>query len=235
VRGLVNGLKLAEEEVPAAEKALALTKARGHWLLALAELEEPGRRPCLLLVAGLPGSGKSALARGLAERAGFSVIRSDVVRKELAGLSTSSDTPGVYGAGLYTPAWTERTYEECVRRAEQLLFEGKRVLVDATFRDESKRRQFLAVALRCGVPALMLVCRAEAETIRKRLGERRGDASDADWSVYLKMVAQWEEPGPEAQRFVEQISTDGSEEQSLIRALDTLKREHLAAPAAGNG
>src|SRR5205807_10001841 len=83
VRAKVEGFELAEKEIPEAERAAALTEARGHWLLALSELEEPGRRPCLVLVGGLPGTGKSTLARGLAERARFSIIRSDLVRKEV--------------------------------------------------------------------------------------------------------------------------------------------------------
>src|SRR5439155_27021114 len=62
VRGMVEGLELAEKEVPEAERAAALGRARAHWLLALAELEGPGRKPCLLLVMGLPGTGKSRLA-----------------------------------------------------------------------------------------------------------------------------------------------------------------------------
>src|SRR5262249_5650864 len=86
VRGKVEGFELSEPEVPADEKAAAARRAKAHWLLALAELEEPGRRPGLVLVGGLPGTGKSTLARGLATAAGFGVIRSDVVRKELAGV-----------------------------------------------------------------------------------------------------------------------------------------------------
>src|SRR5262249_25807923 len=85
VRAKGDGTGAAGLEGPQAHRAAALTRARGHWVLALAELEEPERRPCLVLVAGLPGTGKSTLARALAERAGFEVIRSDVVRKELAG------------------------------------------------------------------------------------------------------------------------------------------------------
>src|SRR5439155_7812270 len=86
VRGKVDGFELSEAEVPADEKAAAAARAIAHWLLALGELEEPGRRPVVVLVGGLPGTGKSTLARGLAAAAGFDVIRSDVVRKELAGV-----------------------------------------------------------------------------------------------------------------------------------------------------
>src|SRR6516165_10332897 len=106
-------MELRETEVPAEEKARARTRARAHWLLALGELEELSRRPCLLLVGGLPGSGKSTLARDLSARAGFTVLNSDRIRKELAGLPAEARGP----VSLYTDAVTESTYAECLRRA----------------------------------------------------------------------------------------------------------------------
>ena len=109
VRGKVEGLKHSEREVPAADRAQALDKARAHWLLALGELEDPGRRPCLVLVGGLPGTGKSTLARALAEQAGFTVIRSDLVRKELAALAGEERWAGRLRRGDLQP---------CVGRAD---------------------------------------------------------------------------------------------------------------------
>src|SRR5204862_7264998 len=70
VRAKVEGFELREKEIPSAERADAIRRARGHWLLALGELERPECRPALLLVGGLPGTGKSTLARRLAARAG---------------------------------------------------------------------------------------------------------------------------------------------------------------------
>jgi aminoglycoside phosphotransferase family enzyme len=58
VRGKVEGMKYREKEVPEPQRADALHKARAHWLLALGELEEPARRPALVLVSGLQGTGK---------------------------------------------------------------------------------------------------------------------------------------------------------------------------------
>ncbi|MBV9123943.1 MAG: AAA family ATPase, partial [Planctomycetes bacterium] len=227
VRGLVEGLKLAEKEVPEAERATARERAGAHWLLALAELEEPGRKPCLLLVAGLPGTGKSRLSQGLAESAGFSVIRSDVVRKELAGLSEREQTPAPDREALYSPEWTERTYAECLRRAEGLLREGRRVLVDASFREEKNRQTFWKAAVRWGVPAVILLCQAEPATVRQRLGGRKGDASDADWSTYLQLAASWEEMDTRAGQVCHRLSTEGSPEESLSRALAALRQSGL--------
>lgn len=227
VRGKVEGLKLARPEVSEADRAVAQAKARGSWLLALGELEEPGRRPCLVLVGGLPGTGKSTLARALAELAGFCVIRSDLVRKELAGVGGRGQGPPPFGEGIYSAEWTERTYAECLRRAEGLLFEGKRVLVDANFREEAWRRAFLEAATRWGAPGTFLLCQAEPSVVGQRLAGRRGDASDADWPVYLKAAATWEEPGPRTRSALQTVATGGSVERALCGAAEVLRGRGL--------
>jgi predicted kinase len=167
------------------------------------------------LVGGLPGTGKSTLARGMAERAGFRAIRSDVVRKELAGTFNSEPRPAAFGEGIYTAEWTERTYAECLRRAEGLLFEGNRVLVDANFREDRHRRAFLKAAIRWGVPGAFLLCQVGPEVVRTRLANRRGEVSDADWSVYRRAAQAWEEPGPLTRSVLRTINTDGTREHVL--------------------
>jgi aminoglycoside phosphotransferase family enzyme/predicted kinase len=222
VRGKVEGLELLEKEIPQGERDAALMRARAHWLLALGELEPPGRRPCLVLIGGLPGSGKSTLAKGLSEGATLCLIRSDVVRKELAGLDAQVSARFAYNEGIYTPAWTERTYAECLRRAERLLFEGQRVLVDASFGEAKHRRAFGELAVRLGVPLVFLLCQASHEEIRQRLGVRQGDASDADWFIYQQAAAHWEEPRPVTHGLLSLVPTDGTKADALARALASL-------------
>ena len=169
VRGKVDAMQAARAEIPAAQRDAALSKSRGYWLAALGALEAPDRRPCLLLVGGLPGTGKSTLAAELVTRSGCELIRSDQVRKELAGKLVTSDASATFEQGIYTPEWTERTYAECLRRAEEHLFEGRRVVVDASFRQDAPRRQFLAAADHWGVPAMLWVCQADTEVVRQRI------------------------------------------------------------------
>jgi aminoglycoside phosphotransferase family enzyme/predicted kinase len=226
VRGKVEGLELGEREIPEEERAAALSQARGHWLLALGQLETPAQRPCLVLAGGLPGTGKSTQAHGLAERAGFCVVSSDVVRKQLAGVpQMNSAVP--FETGIYTPEWTERTYAECLRRAEALLFEGKRVVMDATFREEKNRRTFLEAARQWGVPGIFLVCRADTGEVNRRLESRRGGPSDANRAIHQELAQRWQTPGGYVGAIVREIDTQEGAEQALTGALEVLRECEL--------
>lgn len=227
VRGKVGAIKSVEPEVSPQDRARALANARAHWLIGLGALETPERAPALLLIGGLPGTGKSTIARELASTHGFTVIRSDEVRKQLAerdGVSTQA-AAAPFGQGLYTSAWTQRTYEECLRRAEAVVFEAGRALIDASFRQESFRRLGLETAQRWGVPTTLLLCEAEPEIVRQRLDMRRGDASDADWTIYQQAAASWEPLGAQATRLSHRIETSHDLQSSLNavnQALDAL-------------
>lgn len=219
VRAKVKGMTAAEPEVPEADRQRAVGKAQAYWLLALTELAEPKRRPGLLLVGGLPGAGKSTLAHALAERLGWHVIRSDLVRKELARQAGYAPQPEAFGTGIYASEWTTRTYQACLRQAENRLRDGQRVLIDASFRAEEHRRWFLDAASRLGVPGLLLLCQADPEVIRPRLAQRRDDPSDADWDIHQQAAARWEPASPATQRHLHIIDTNGDVSTALEQAL----------------
>jgi aminoglycoside phosphotransferase family enzyme/predicted kinase len=228
VRAKVEGLRAGEGEVPAKDREAARQSARAHWLLGLGTLEVPARRPCLLGVGGLPGAGKSTLSRGLAERAGFEVVVADRVRKELAGLPAETPAAAAFGEGLYTPEWNERTYAACLGRAEEILARGGRALVDASFREDGRRRELLDRARQWGVPGMLLLCEAGAEEVRRRLGRRRGGPSDADWAIYLRAAAAWEEPGAQTRAAVRRIASQPAPAATLAAALEALREAGLA-------
>ena len=197
VRAKVAAMAAAEPELGSQAQAAARDEAGARLRLALAELAKPRQRPCLVLVAGLPGTGKSMLARALREVGDFTWIRADEVRKRLAGLNPFAPAPAdadggsKVGEGLYTPEWSDKTYAACLDRAAQVCRAGGRALIDATFVDGHRRAAFVEAARTWGVPVHLLVVHAPPTVIRERLAARKGDPSDADWEVYEALRQRW--------------------------------------------
>ena len=95
------------------DDADSATDARA--LLALAASHLDAAQVRLVLIGGPPATGKSTLARAVSAISGWSVLRSDEVRKELAGLESATSAADRLGHGLYTESWTERTYARIAR------------------------------------------------------------------------------------------------------------------------
>lgn len=204
VRAKVHGFKAMEPEVPSEKRQLARQKARAHWLYALAAIEAPARGPRLWMLAGLPAAGKSTLGRRLIDQDRLDVILdSDVVRKQLAGLTPDESADADIGEGIYTPDFSEKTYTELARRAADHLQKGRRVGVAATFVSDRRRLQLLEVARRLGVPVRFVECKIPDDLARRRLEARTGDASDADIEVYEHLKDAWEPPSPPIARIHE--------------------------------
>lgn len=133
----------------------------------------------LILISGLPGSGKTALAKAYAARYGALHLNSDLLRREL-GLM-----------GQYRPEDKEKVYQTLLERTQMELMEGNSVVVDSTFFKESIREPFRRVAEWCGTPLHWVEVRAPERIIRERMQIPRSD-SEADFSVYEKIRDAYE-------------------------------------------
>jgi aminoglycoside phosphotransferase family enzyme/predicted kinase len=195
VRGLVASIAADERSFDAAGRAAQRALARGYFELAHHAYAAGAPRPLLLLLGGLPASGKSTLARALAGRLALVTLNSDVVRKERAGLAPTARGSTGYGAGLYSAAATDATYAALLGAARHWLQRGVSVALDASFRRADHRQAVVALAEAVGVPWLAVECVCAPETARARLGARAHDTravSDADWSIYQRLAAEWE-------------------------------------------
>lgn len=227
VRAKVAAMAAADPELGPVARERARAKAEARARLALVELVPSHQRPCLVLIAGLPGSGKSALARTLREIGNFVWLRSDELRKRLAGLDPLASGKSEVGEGIYSSEWTDRTYAACLARAADICKAGGRALVDATFIDGDRRREFVEAAIEWGVPAHLLITEAPAELIRERLAARTHDPSDADWEVYRAAAARWTPPDPRLCR-ISRIDARRSPHEMLNQALRSLASVGLA-------
>ena len=136
--------------------------------------------PALVVLCGLPGTGKSHFARQLTQRWPSVVLGSDRLRKTLVSRPQ------------YTPEEHRRVFSAAYRLLEELLAEGHRVIFDAVNLHEGSREPARQIARRAGVPLLLIQLTAPPGLVRRRLQDRVAGAncdgfSDADWQIYCNM------------------------------------------------
>ncbi len=193
VRGKVDSLKSAEDEVTPDGREAARASARRHF--ALAYRYTWGYSPALVVIAGLSGTGKSAVATALQSRTGFAHINSDVVRKRLAGVAVDAHVSAAYESGLYSVEHSARTYRQMLAEAAEQLASGRGAIVDGTFQRRADRDAARRLAEGYTVPLLLVECRCGEAEARQRLDRRaaRGEsASDADWRVRIEQQRHYE-------------------------------------------
>ncbi len=215
VRALVAGLRFAQGD----EGSAALARR----LLALCAAHLEAGRIRLVVVGGLPGTGKTTVAGWVADRLAATVVRSDIVRKELAGLDPARPRPAGFGLDLYAPERTEATYRAMLERARAELAMGASVVLDASFSDPAWRAAARHLAAEASADLDELRCIAPAEVAESRLASRAaagGDASDADASV-ARAMAERSAPWPDAAV----LDTDAAPGQVHAR-LDELLGRH---------
>jgi predicted kinase len=155
-----------------------VAKVEGH----LANTDQTTADPVLVMLCGLPGTGKSHLARGLAEVLPFVIVESDQVRRILFPECSYSGEES---------RWVHRT---CHALMAKLLRKGVRVIYDATNLHERHRE--LVYRLADGEEVKLVIVKAVApeRVAHDRLQNRHegdasdGEVSDADWEVYRRMV-----------------------------------------------
>lgn len=193
VRGKVYGLQAMEPERP--DRDALVARARGYFELA-ARFARRRPAPRLTVMTGLMGSGKTTIARGLA-REGAIVVRTDAVRKQLAGVSWRTRDPAAFGAGLYSAAMSERTYAECLRIADRLLAAGWSVILDGVFGRRAERDAAREVAGRRRTPVRIVWCDVPDAELRARLRQRAStgrDLSDAREELLDAQRRRYESP-----------------------------------------
>ena len=153
----------------------------------------------LVVIGGLPGTGKSTLAMAVGALLDWPVLRSDELRKQRAGLAPSTSAAAAYQEGLYTPANTDATYADLLDEAALMLREGSSVIIDASFSRSRWRDAVRAVATQTSSRLVELRCVLRLDLVADRLAARSGsgDASDADADVAAAMSGRFE-PWPTA-------------------------------------
>ncbi|AFZ36609.1 adenylylsulfate kinase [Stanieria cyanosphaera PCC 7437] len=166
----------------------------------------------LILMSGLSGSGKSTVAKAIARKTGAIQIRSDAVRKHLAGIAL--DDKG--SDEIYSSEMSQKTYDRLLELGIMLAKAGFTVILDAKYDRISSREPVIAAAKTNQIPLQIINCTAPLEVLSDRLSSRSGDISDATADLLASQQATAEDFTEAEQVYVTTVDTSKKDwEESL--------------------
>jgi uncharacterized protein len=147
----------------------------------------------LALVGGLPGSGKSTLASRLSDDAGWVVLSSDEIRRDL-GLREAD----LHDQSAYAATNVARVYAELRARATWLLTNGVSVLLDATWSSAAERELARAAARVASAEIIEMRCDAPPDLCRARIAARSAATESEATPAVVDEIDVRADPWPEA-------------------------------------
>jgi predicted kinase len=133
----------------------------------------------IVVVFGLPGSGKSYFAQALAAHLNCPLISSDATRKQLSL------------RGKYDDKTKNDVYLQMLFLLEVNINNANSVVLDATFYKTRIRNQFKEKAMALAEAIHFIEIRADENTLRARVSRKRQE-SEADLDAYLKVKQEFE-------------------------------------------
>ena len=194
VRGKVTSFLMDATPDPVRREA---ARREAEEYFGLAERYLAPRVPGLLITCGLSGSGKTTAARQAATALGGVIVRSDAVRKHLAGMALDADASAPFGQGIYNPELGARTYQTLLAHARAILDAGRWAILDATYSSRAARAAVAGLARERGVPFAIVHCLAEHDERARRLQQRaveNSDISDAGVAILEEQALRFETP-----------------------------------------
>ena len=165
--------------------------------------------PCVLMVRGLMGTGKTTLATEIANVFGARHLQTDAIRIEVFG-RREANAP--YGDNLYTQENRNQVYDEMLKRMSTALQNGFSVVLDGTFLKSATRQRFVDVANEQDARFLLINCVLPEEETLKRIAQRceEGNSlSDARPDLYRAQQSEEELPVHHLDQVdVEQVAVD---------------------------
>lgn len=134
----------------------------------------------IIIVFGLPGTGKSYLARRLADKTGTAWLNTDIVRKEMGK------------QGQYDAETNNEIYKQLLKSTSEAARENNDVVVDGTFRKKHYRDMFKNEAARLGEKVIFVEMKAADETVKERMKKDRR-YSEAGYDEYMMIKDKFED------------------------------------------
>jgi aminoglycoside phosphotransferase family enzyme/predicted kinase len=224
IRGNVHSLMAQDPGIAPPQQTDHWQQAKAYFRLAYQYTQRsPGQ---IVLMSGLSGSGKSTVARHLAAQGNAIHIRSDAVRKKLAGIPLHQS--GTQNTHLYTPTMTQQTYERLADLGLLLAQAGWTVILDAKYDQQAERTAVIEKAVSAHLPVQILYCTAPLAVLRSRLDHRSQDISDATAALLTHQEQAFQTFTPTEQQRLTHLNTDQDWQTQVVSFLKPLAKKIMS-------
>jgi predicted kinase len=97
--------------------------------------------------------------------------------------------------GIYSPEFSQKTYQNLFEKARNNLESGKSVILDASFKKQADRQTARDLARITQADFLFIECQCSDEEIKKRMARRareKGDPSDGRWELLAEQKKNYD-------------------------------------------
>lgn len=226
------------EEMESPKEREALAKEAMSYLQQAYRYALQFSRPTIWAVMGLPATGKSSVAGMLSKKLSLPIFQSDLIRREMPGVTETSLGVVGYDEGAYRSTMRQRVYGKMLLMAMDELKKGHSVVLDATFCNRRWRDELRQLAGDLDTNLVVVECTSDEQTIRARLQRREGEGgiSDARLEHLPQMMREYETPSELPPEIFLQLDTSLPQAQAIARALShgyAKKREQVKALGMG--
>ena len=163
----------------------------------------------VIVVFGLPGSGKSYFAKHLAKSLDADHINTDLIRRAL------------FTQREYSSKEQALVYRQLHTDVLQSVIKGRSVIVDGTFYRSKLRADLVDLLARKNIIPVFIEVVAHPSVLHKRLESPR-DVSEANFEVYLLLKQKFE---PMLADHLTLVSTNGNIQEMLRAALNYIDHD----------
>jgi putative hydrolase of the HAD superfamily len=192
------------------------------------------RFAAVIAVGGQVASGKSTVARALADRLGAERFEADRMRDALLHHPPGEPVHEADWARTFEPGFEERVYAEMLRGAGHELRRGRTVVLDACFAAAAQRDRARALARRRGAPFLFVECHVPDAVARERLAARDAAAARPGWAwIHRDLAARWEPVAEISPDELLRVDTSASPDEDAVAQIADRVAPWRPAPPDG--
>lgn len=177
--------------------------------LSLAVQYATSSTPTLTITFGVSGTGKTTYTESLLMHQGGIRLRSDILRKQMHGLSPNTSTTLREKQKIYSEQATQSLYYKLQALAQTLLQSGLNVIVDATCLKQWQRKLFIELAQQLQIKLEILAFEVPIDILQHRIEKRAilaKDASEADSEVLSLQLRSLEPLTEEERSYVKKVT-----------------------------